>query len=487
MSFLNVNFGHPKKLWTLCFSEICERFAFYNTNGILILYMTKVLLFSSSASYTLFGTFTALLYITPLVSGYLADKLLGFKRSVFIGGILMAIGFAMLSIPGEKYLHFALAIVVMGNGFFQSNMLCLLGEIYKKDIKKKESGFFVFYTAINIGGLLRAVLAASIIGFVGWHGAFLVASFMVLASITFLYFKTAGDKEFGVPPKLQANGLQKLCYNLLTSVIVVVVVLATLFVLAHPQAVSYTLVVAGVCFVGYSLYKSFQCGVVERNNLLVCHVLVVIAIVYQALFIQIFMSVVLFTEHNIDRTFLGWIIHTVTFQALAPFFVIFLAPMLATLWTRLGKQNRNLPTITKCGIGVVLMGASYVILSFSTLHAGATGLISLWWLVGSVFILALGELFIGPSGMSTMTTLSPANMVGLMMGLWFFSKAIANNISGIISTWTAVAGGSNPLISNPSYFNVFGMIGGVSVAIGVVILLASRKLNKMVTIPKDAK
>lgn len=465
----------PSALFLTCFVNIWERFSFYVAQGILVLYMTKELLFSNQHAYVVFSAFSALIYLTPLFGGHMADKLLGRRHAVLLGGFLLTVGYALLSLAGMHFLYLGLSVIIVGSGFFTPNIAALVGQLYQDNDPRREGGFSIFYAAINFGAFLPPIIVAGVIIVWGWHAAFLLAAIMVFigtTSFTFLQIP-----EFHIKTDNIENHFQRIFFYI--GIIIAIVVLTEL--VKHYIIANILLSISCLGFVGYALKKSFTYSRIARNQLLLCFFLTLFSVMFWVLYQQSAMSLTIFTEYNVDRSFFSWIIPTISFQSLNPLFIILCAPILSKIWIWLDRRNLNPSTSAKFALGTLLMGFAFLILCFAIKSSLAP--ISLWWLVLSYFMQSIGELFLSPVGLSMITTLSPKVMVGLMMGVWYSATAWANALAGFAAELTASPSGINdPSITSSLYSQVFFQLGGVSIILGMIALLFAPMLTRMIKV-----
>ncbi|HPQ66357.1 MAG TPA: peptide MFS transporter, partial [bacterium] len=453
------------------------------------LYMTKVFLFSDTAAYAMFAAFAALLFLTPLFGGWVADRFLGFRRSVLVGGVLLAVGYGLLGIPGRGMLfRLALGTIIVGNGFFKPNVSGVVGQLYGKNDPRRDGGFTIFYAGINIGSVIPPLVTGWIIIRFGWHPAFLVAASGVLVGTAIFFFGLRKRPELGAPPDTVRTRAERLGNYLLIGVGTPAAVYLFAELLRDTALTNVLLFVVGGLFLAYSFSRSFSYRDRRRERLIAVHILILFSIVFWALYQQGAMSLTIFTEFNVGREVGGWTIPTVMFQSVNPFFVILLVPFISRLWLRLERRGWNPSIPAKFALGTIFMGLGFVILPLAVAGAGAAGKTSLWWVVASYFLQTLGELFISPVGLSMITGLSPKKLVGMMMGVWFFATALANALAGFVSDWTALPSGTNnPLLTDRPFSHVFGIIGWIAVGVGVVFLFFAPILKGLIEGAKREK
>jgi len=475
----------PRMLYLLCLTELFERFGHYVMRGILVLYMSKILLFSNDRSYAIFAGFSALLYLAPFLGGHLADKILGTKRAILVGGILLTLGYGLLAVPGTKYFYDALAIIVAGSGFFIPNMAGIVGQLYEKNDARREGGFSIFYAGINLGALIPPIIIASVIFKFGWHAGFFLASIVVLFGTLIFYFSLRNAPYVGETPELKQNYSKKILQYFLIALGTLLLISFFSELIKKPDLANKIVFTSGACFFVYAFRKSFDFPKTQRDRLFVCFFLTLFSVIFEVLLQQTAMSMTIFVEDNVQRNLNSWVMPTVMFHALNPFFIILCAPLFAKMWLWLDRRNFNPSVPTKFAYGTLLIGAGFVILPFA-ISQSSTGKIGIIWIVLSYFLQSSGELLVSPVGLSLITEMSPRNMVGLMMGLWYFATAVANSIAGIVSQWTIVAFSvNNPIITAPAYAQTFGMLGVISIIAGVMAFAAIPRLKSMLSVKNE--
>lgn len=470
---MDINLKQPKDLYLFSLVDLWERYGFYTMSTILVLYMTKVFSFTNAHAYSIFAAFSALLYLTPILGGYVADRWLNSKNAVIFGGLILAIGYALLAIPGTKFFFYGLATIIVGSGLFMPNIAAMVSSLYKIDDIRREGGFSLFYTAINIGAFIPPITVAIVIYVFGWNAAFLMASIGVLIGVTIFSMVTLKYKT------IAAN------LNLNLLILLLLVLIASIYLIS--KLVDYTfyanlvLFSFSVIFILFTFLKSFKYPRQQRNKLIACLILIILSIIFSVLYQQAGMSLTIYTEYNVQRHIGSWFIPTVMFRSLNPLYIVLLGPILAFLWLKLGEKNINPSVPIKFGLGSLIMGLSFVIIPFAIMTRSSAGLINPWWIVLSYFLQAVGEMLVSPIGLSMVSELSPVKMVGVMMGTWYFATAVADALAGIVSRWTTLPSNTNdPVLTSLTYSHVFGKIGVVAVIAGILIICISPLLNKII-------
>jgi POT family proton-dependent oligopeptide transporter len=464
--------NQPHALYYICATNLWERFGYYTSRAILVLYMVKSLLFSHEKAYAIFAAFTALLYLAPLLGGHLGDTLLNPKRGVILGGIMLSAGYFLLAIPGTQYFYTALAVVIIGNGFFMPNISSVLGNIYKENDPRREGGFSILYSAINLGSLVPPLISASIISLFGWHIAFLTAGVgTLLSSIIFYFF----IYRHSLPAKIK-----KINYLFMITGFTIAIYFIG-FSVKNTQITNIILFLCSSSLVLYTLKNSFKYIGQTRNRLLACLLLTLFSILFCVLYEQAAMSLTIYTEYNVDRNWHNWIIPTVTFLALNPFFIITCGPLASKLWVWLDKRKLNPSIPAKFALGTILIGFGFAVLPLGILIQSSLGQINLWWIVLSYFLQSIGELLVYPVGLSMMTELAPKQMIGLMIGVWYFATAISNALAGVVSISTVATSESTiPIVTSSTYSFVFGVLGWLAIIAGLILFCFIKPIKELI-------
>ena len=567
-------FGHPRQLARLFTTEMWERFGYYGMRALLTLYLANYFLFSDQTTNGLYGGFTALVYLTPLVGGLLADRYLGSKRSVKFGAIIMSIGYFTLcmgalmgteakpfaTIDGQRYevtvdkasetkqqyvtigadklaikgqedgtinlvgadgsvaktiakgglepgadrsvlftaiLLIGLSMVTMGNGFFKPKISTMVGELYPKGDRRRDTGFTIFYMGINLGSLFSQILCPFLATAVGWWAGFGLAAIGMLFSWALIQFDGGRLGGYGEPPAGKPNRSMIIFICALAAVPVIYFLFTNLMNAPKP--------VPGAGFAGYLLalplmgkllFGTFLIGIpsiliwswkvgtkVELQMMLAAMVLILFNVVFWTLFEQAGSSLTLFADRNTDLSIFGLFTisagQTQTFNAL---FIVLLAPFMSILWTRLANRGLEPSIPVKFAIALVGVGLGFLFLVWVAQFAGPDYKVGIWWLAGLYLIHSVAELCISPVGLSMITKLSIARIVGMMMGVWFLSISCAQYVAGVVAQFASVetVGGqvTNPAVALHTYVGVFTTIAIAAIVLGGVLFLLSFPLKK---------
>ena len=487
-------FGHPKGLFYLFFAELWERFSFYGMRALLTLYMVeeifKAIAERDTATAVVYASYGSLVYASTVIGGQISDKILGMRSSIFLGGILMALGHFVLAIENDIAFFLALALIVVGNGFFKPNISTFVGALYKQGDVRKDSGFTIFYMGINIGGWVAPILCGWLAVKYGYHYGFGLAGIGMLTGLIFFWSgikkNVFGDK--GMPPSQEVyeKKIVGIPQKTLIPIIAFLCTPVIAWLLSSWQAnyvggIFKFIGVAVLVYLGYIIYKL-------ENNIARKKLLMAVLITF---FMTLFWGfhelsgsvITLFASRNVDLSFAGIGFTAAQTNSFNSMFIIILAIPISLLWAFLSKRKMNPRTPYKFGFGLLLAGASFYILSLSGASADANGMVPASYLILMYLVISIGELFMSPVGLSKITDLSPKNIVAFMMGVWFLSSAFAFQIVGFISEQLAVENvegqAINPLETLSIYTEGFNLIAMYSLGAGAIVLLFSPLMKKL--------
>jgi POT family proton-dependent oligopeptide transporter len=435
--------GHPIALYYLFFVELWERFAYYGMRALLTLYMVQRLFADMArheADATAVGTyaaFGALVYATPVIGGMLADRFLGYRRSIIAGSILMAAGLFLMLVPEKLFFFIGLGVLVAGNGLFKPNMSSMVGSLYEPGDPRRDGGFTIFYMGVNIGALLSPLVCGWVAYAYGWtYGFGLAGVGMIIGLLVFQYGIKKGVFEGkGLPPDTPANrtpfaGLSKSAWSIILSVVA-----APLFsiIIWKNQLAGYLLYIV-LAFVVFVVAKSFlEISRPEREKIIVIFILALFSTIFWAFFEQAGTTLTLFAERNVDLKFMN----AAQTNTINPFYIILLSVPFSMLWTWMSSKRMNPYTPYKFAYGIAQLGLGFLIFALGARFASESGMVPMIYLIIGYFFITTGELFISPIGLSMVTRLSPAKVVSFMMGVWYLSISFAHYIAGIIAKFTA--------------------------------------------------
>ncbi|ALI99987.1 peptide MFS transporter [Rufibacter tibetensis] len=476
--------GHPKQLYMLFFTEMWERFSFYGMKALLLAYMITELKFDEPKGYAILGSYAALVYTMPMFGGMMSDRYLGGRKAVMYGGILMTIGHLVLAVPQDWSFFYGMAFIICGNGFFKPNISSLVGTLYADNDPRKDSGFSIFYMGINIGAALGGLLCGYVGQQIDWHYGFgLAGLFMILGLVVFaLGKKSLGDK--GLPPNpadLKAPAFAGISKEVVIYVATLAIIPVIVALFNRYEIMDFIMFGLGALSILYILFIAFKMEAAARFKLFAALVLIVFSALFWAFYEQNAGSLNLFAMRNVDMHVGG-----VELPALAvnnflpPAWVVILSFFFAWLWPALNRKGIEPNTPTKFGLSFVLVGLGFYVFYLGCRTSEGSGLIPLITFIAGYFFIICGEMCISPIGLSMITKLSPARIVAMMMGIWFFASAVgeflASKIGALMSVPQNVV--DNPVLSLPYYAQILNQIGLWSLGIGVVLILFSSVIRK---------
>ncbi len=431
-------FGHPKGLYYLFFAELWERFSFYGMRALLVLYMTKQLLFEDHLSYGVYAAYMSLVYFTPLIGGFLADQYLGFRKSIIIGGVMMAAGHFLLTIELPIFFYGSLALIIIGNGFFKPNISSFVGSLYGEEDIRRDAGFTIFYMGINIGGAVAPLLCAWLAELYGWHYGFLLAGIGMLIGL--FYFQRGLNAEvFGEKGKVinKVSYHQKVMGLNQGQLIVIGSLISIPFfalILRFNQYEHYMVWLAtlAILFGLLKIYESVEAP--YKTRLWVVSYFTILMAVFWAIFEQAGSSLTLFADRNMNL--IG--MNAAQTNSINSGFIILLAVPFSMLWDGLNRRAKNPNSAIKAGIGILLLGVGFVIFGASAHSADQWAKTSMLYLIIGYLVLTVGELFISPIGLSKMSELSAPKYLAFIMGVFFTSSFYGHFFAGKIAQLTTV-------------------------------------------------
>jgi POT family proton-dependent oligopeptide transporter len=470
--------GQPKQLYLLFFAEMWERFSFYGMKALLIAYMVSELNYDDPKAYAILGSYAALVYTMPMFGGFMADKFIGFQRAVLFGGLLMTLGHFILALPNDWSFFYGMAFIICGNGFFKPNISSLVGTLYKDNDPRRDSGFSIFYMGINIGAAVGGFLCAFVAKEYDWHYGFgLAGIFMALGFIVF-YFGKKSLGEKGLPPdpgllKKPVFGFLKPEYLIYGGTLLVVPLVVTLFHQYHMM--DYIMFGLGIVALFYVLFEGMKLEKAARMKLFAALVMIIMSVLFWAIYEQNAGSMNLLAERNAQMFLFGIDLPELSMNNfLPPGWVIILTIIVAPLWPWLSKRGKEPSTPMKFALSFIFLGIGFFVFYLGCVANEGSGIIPLWPFVWGYCFIILGELCLSPIGLSMVTKLSPAKMVALMMGIWFFASAIgeflAGKIGALMSVPEEVLAKNDPVLSLPYYADVIFKISIASAAIGLVLM-----------------
>ncbi len=481
-------FGHPRGLSTLFFTEMWERFSYYGMRALLLLYMTAPLSagglgFDAAQGGAVYGLYTSMVYLATMPGGWIADRLIGPRRAVLYGGIIIAAGHFSMAVPSLATFYLGLFLIVIGTGLLKGNVSVIVGKLYGAADIRRDAGFSIFYMGINLGAFLAPLVCGYLGQQVSWHLGFAAAGFgMLIGVIQYVMGGTnlgdAGIAPAPAPtPEIAAQWKRQVqSWVGGGAALVVVAALAAYFGLLQVSATQVS-DAAGVFLllvvVGFFGWLMFSGGWTpdEKKRLYVITVLFFAASLFWSVFEQAGSTLNLFADRSTRNEAFGMAYPSSWFQSMNSLFIFAFAPILAWLWVRLASTGKEPISPTKFAFGLIFVGAGFLILVIPARTAEQGALVSPMWLTATYFLHTIGELVLSPVGLSAMTTLAPARIGGLMMGVWFLATSVGNFIGGRVS-------GFYESFALPT---LFGSVAAFAIVAGFILLAlvpSMRKLTK---------
>lgn len=491
-------FGHPAGLRTLFFAELWERFSYYGMRALLVLFMTAPLAagglgWDVAKAGPIYGLYTAMVYLFSMPGGWIADRIIGQRRAVLYGGLLIMAGHVVLAIPMEASFLPGLGLVVLGTGLLKPNISTIVGHLYAPDDERRDAGFSIFYIAINIGALLAPLVTASLAqeqwfkdiltGWgmspaSSWHWGFGATAIGMAFGVIWYVIdgKTLGDAGMkpavtGEEDAAAAKRQFAIGAGALVAIIASVAALQMTGVIALTtskisNAFGVFLLVAVVAFFGWLLFSSGWTKE-ERKRLIVLAVLFLGAAVFWSVFEQAGSTLTLFAERSTRNEVFGMSFGSGKWQSINSLWVVILAPVFAWLWVKLGSKNPS--SATKFSLGLVFVSAGFILMVPAAQLAANGDRVGWWWLLGCYFLHTVGEMCISPVGLSAMTKLAPARVGSLMMGVWFMATSVGNFIGGQVAS----------VYEKFSLPQLFSVVGLYALVFAVVLALLINPIKRM--------
>jgi POT family proton-dependent oligopeptide transporter len=469
-----------------------ERFSYYGMRALLVLYLIDHFGFADQQAYAIYGSYTALVYITPLIGGYVADRWLGHRKAVLCGALLLAVGHFLLAFEdntgryglGLTAFYLALSFIVVGAGFLKANVSTLVGLLYDRADLRRDSGFTIFYMGINLGAALGPIVAGWLGETYGWRYGFGAAGVGMLFGVVVLVRGTPAFMGHGEAPhparlKIRTLGISQ---EWLIYVGGLAAVLVAWKLLQNDSLVRYLLYTAGIALVAHLLWTACaKLESVDRERLLAALALMILSVLFWALYEQAGSSLNMFTERRVDRALFGVNVPASVFQSLNSIYIILLAPLFAIMWTSLARRGREPSVPIKFGLAMIQLGAGFLVLVAGALGAGRAPTPVLY-----IFLIYLlhttSELCLSPVGLSAMTRLSIPSMVGLVMGAWMFAVATGSFLAGLIASATG-SGQAGP----KRVIEVYSVVGWVAISVGLLILVAAAPLKRLMHVENSSE
>ncbi|MBF7012946.1 oligopeptide:H+ symporter [Novosphingobium resinovorum] len=468
--------GHPRGLFVLFYAEMWERFSYYGMRALLILYLVKFWLFSDGQSNLIYGAYTSLVYITPVLGGYIADRWLGQRKAVLFGGIVLAVGHLFMAYeglqgvtdpatkqadPAINVFWLALALIIVGSGFLKANISVIVGQLYKMTDTRRDAAYTIFYMGVNTGATLGTILVGYLGETIGWSWGFGLAGIGMLLGLVIFVLGRPALKGRGEPPKPLTKNREFVLYGIAIASVGVI-----WFLIQYVSVIQTLLMVSGVAMLAYTLYEAFKLPKEPRERIFAILFLIALNPIFWGLFEQAGGSLSLYTDKFVDR---GGV-PTSLFQSINPIYIVLFGPIFAGLWAWLGKKGLEPSAPAKFALALAQVGLGFLVFVWGA----GTGDPAVMTSVVFVFLIYMlhttGELCLSPVGLSAMTRLAPLHLGSFIMGAWFYMTAVGNFVAGKIGEAT---GGESGTMDKALTLSIYSKIGWITLGVAVVVLAVS--------------
>ncbi len=462
-------------------NAMCERFGFYALSFLLVLYVKSAFGLSDHEAFLLFSVFTALVFLTPAIGGWLADNVFGIRRAIVAGLSLEAFGLTLLVFPEKMLLYPALALIITGVGLFKTAPTDLMARSYDDNDPRIDGGFTLYYMAMNLGSIFAPILAGFLQRYFGWHYAFLtgaIALYIGIATFFLLHHRAA---------KVDAKpGYEKLPFKTWALVFVSIIgsVIACTLLVRMPTVAQIFFVITTVLVGVYFVFEIGRSPKREKLEIIACLSLIIMGMLFFTMYFQYYMSVTLFIQRSVRHEFLGVNIPTAAFLSLNSIWIVILSPILIWAYSYFGKRGKDLAITTKFPLGLLIISLCFLSFKWATLYHDIHGQISPLWMVWTIFLYSLGELLISALGVAMVTRIAPQRMYGVMMGAWYLiAAALASSLSSLVASLASIPKNiHDPLMILNIYGNTFLYIGLAGLAATAVAFAVSPYIRRIANI-----
>ena len=482
---------YPKQLWYLFFSEMWERFSFYGMRGMLVIFMVNQLMMNDEVANLQYGATQAFVYAFTFIGGLFADKILGYRKSLFWGGLLMILGSVILAIDPKQFFFFGISFTIIGTGFFKPNISTMVGKLYKDDDNRRDAGFSLFYAGVNLGALIGGYLCIAVANgsmfssiipeHLRWNVAFGFAAVVMLISLLTFVQTQKSLGEIGVSPLLELTNSKRKTYEYLTYIGSILVIPIIILLVSNSEYTDIFMFIIGPCSILYLIYEMRNFSLSENKKLIAALVFIIFSIFFWAFFEQSGGSLSLFAANNLNNTVLGIPLdpNGVNNSANSLFVIIF-AALVGMVWLWLGKIKMEPNTIVKFGLAFLFLAGGFWVFYYTKFFADANAMTSLDLFTFGWFVITFGELCLSPIGMSIMTKLSPAKLQAVMMGMWFLASAYGQYFAGLLGANIANASEN---ASNVDKLNIYAdgyqQLAIYALIAGIILIVISPFVKKL--------
>jgi POT family proton-dependent oligopeptide transporter len=472
---------YPKQLWYLFLAEMWERFSFYGMRGMLVIFMVEKLAITEKESQLKYGAIQAFAYTLTFVGGFFADKILGFRKSIFWGGGLMIVGSFILAFSPVDLFYIGISFIIVGTGFFKPNISTMAGTLYKPGDPRRDAGFSLFYSGINIGALAGGALCIIVADMYSWNLAFSLAGiFMVIGLGTFIFTqKTLGP--IGLSPLVgKTTASRKTLYEIAVYAGSILVVPLIILLIQHGAYTDMVMYITGPLTLIYIVWEMRLYSWTENKKLIAALILIIFSIFFWAFFEQSGGSLSLFARYNLHKDILGIPMNpNAVNNSSNSVFVIVFSPIIGLIWLWMNKRKFEPNTVVKFGLGFLFLGLAFYAFYYTRFFSDSKGMTSLGIFTFAYFIITIGELCLSPIGLSSMTKLSPRPLQGVMMGLWFLASAYGQYAAGIFGSEMTLADKAPLSEKLFAYTEGYKQLGLYALIAGVVMIAISPLVRKL--------
>ncbi len=478
----NFNGKYPKQLWMLFFTEMWERFCFYGMRGMLTFFMINQLMMDEKVANLQYGATQAFVYAFTFIGGLFADKILGFRKSLFWGGVLMIIGSCILAFNPKELFFIGISFNIIGTGFFKPNISTMVGSLYKDGDSRRDAGFSLFYSGINIGALLGGYLCIAIGKSYSWNLAFGFAAIVMMVSLGTFIFTQKQLGPIGLSPFKDANNKNKKWYEIAVYLGSLAIIPFIMLAVAKTEYTDTFMFIVGPAALIYLFYEMTKYSLVENKKLIAALVFILFSILFWAFFEQSGGSLSIFAANNLKAELIGFIPADPNGvnNAANSLFVIIFAPLLGLLWVYMNTKKLEPNTIVKFGLGFLFLALAFYTFYATRFFANLEGKTSLDMFTIAYLVITIGELCLSPIGLSIMTKLAPKPLAGVMMGMWFLASAYGQYVAGILGS-NMVSADANASIATKllTYTDGYFQLSLYALVSGVILIAISPLVKKL--------
>ena len=473
---------YPKQLWYLFTVEMWERFCFYGMRGVLTFFMVDQLLLKDEAANLQYGAIQAFVYAFTFIGGIFADKILGFKKSLLFGGIVMILGNLLIAFSPQTLFYYGIAFSIIGTGFFKPNISSMVGELYHESDNRRDAGYGMFYAGINIGGFLGGILCIYLGKYYSWSWCFLASAIVMIIGLTTFVLTKKHLGPIGNSPLLNLPDSKRKTREIAVYVCSLLSIPFIFIMVKNTDYTDYFMYTIGIVAISYFVFEVVKLGQINlQKKLIAAFAFIFFYFLFNAIYEQSGGSLSLFAKDNLSYNLLGFTIDpNAVNNSSNTLFVIILSPIIGLLWLWLAKKRLEPNTLIKFGIGFLFLSASFYIFYYTRFFANSKGITSLNVFTFAYFITTIGELCLGPIGMSIITKLSPKKLFGMMMGLWFLASAFGQLAAGKLGAQISRSNQGATLVTKlQSYTEGYYQLAIYSLIAGLILIVISPFIKKL--------